>query len=597
MRGIFGMISPEKYVDFSSLDILEKSAKRRGGAYETLIYDGDDSHQVVNGNCKAVKAANTHKPSVLIGITEAVNNLPDYQPAYNTDVCIVNSGLILNNTDREIDSSSNNNDILLTLAEGCANDEEAVAELPNKIMQVCSGCINVAIILPKLGKLLLFSNSGSLYLGRLRENVYFASEKAVLKNLKCTDIKQLLNSHTIFDIPYKSEGFTIPLKTTSAKKIFNFHYNKNEDNLLQYDKPALRRCSKCLLPETMPFIKFDEAGVCNYCHTYKLKNTVKPKDELTKVLEPYRKKDGVECIVPFSGGRDSCYGLHVIVNELKLKPITYTYDWGMATDLAMRNISLMCSKLGVENIVVSADIAKKRENIRMNLTAWLKHPQLGMLNLLTAGDKHFFKYIETIKKETGVALNLWSINPLEVTHFKTGFLGLAPEFTKQKVYNNGLFKQIHYHSLRIKEMLKSPGYFNSSIFDTLSGEYYRSFTKKTDYYHIYDYWQWNESIINTVLDSYGWEKAPDTHTTWRIGDGTAAFYNYVYYTVAGFTEHDTFRSNQIREGQLSREEALAMIEDENRPRYQNIKWYLDVLGFDFETVIKVINNIPKMYNC
>lgn len=46
----------------------------------------------------------------------------------------------------------------------------------------------------------------------------------------------------------------------------------------------------------------------------------------------------------------------------------------------------------------------------------------------------------------------------------------------------------------------------------------------------------------------------DTNTTWRIGDGTAAFYNYVYYTVAGFTEHDTFRSNQIREGQMTREE-------------------------------------------
>ena len=144
-------------------------------------------------------------------------------------------------------------------------------------------------------------------------------------------------------------------------------------------------------------------------------------------------------------------------------------------------------------------------------------------------------------------------------------------------------------------MFKSPGYFNSSIVDTLSGEYYRSFTKKTDYYHIYDYWQWNENLINTVLDSYGWEKAPDTHTTWRIGDGTAAFYNYVYYTVAGFTEHDTFRSNQIREGQLNREEALAMIEDENRPRYQNIKWYLDLLGFDFERVIKIINSIPKLY--
>ena len=27
----------------------------------------------------------------------------------------------------------------------------------------------------------------------------------------------------------------------------------------------LKRCSKCVLPETMPFIEFDEEGVCNWC--------------------------------------------------------------------------------------------------------------------------------------------------------------------------------------------------------------------------------------------------------------------------------------------------------------------------------------------
>jgi len=145
--------------------------------------------------------------------------------------------------------------------------------------------------------------------------------------------------------------------------------------------------------------------------------------------------------------------------------------------------------------------------------------------------------------------------------------------------------------------MQSPGYFNSSLWDTLSGEYYRSVKKKEDYYHIYDYWRWEEDLINDILlNKYGWEKAVDTKTTWRIGDGTAAFYNYVYYTVAGFTEHDTFRSNQIREGQICREEALKLVEDENRPRYQNIKWYLDTLGIDFERVIKIVNNIPKLYN-
>ena len=80
-----------------------------------------------------------------------------------------------------------------------------------------------------------------------------------------------------------------------------------------------------------------------------------------------------------------------------------------------------------------------------------------------------------------------------------------------------------------------------------------------------------------------------------VNDGTAALYNYIYYTVAGFTEHDTFRSNQIREGDITREEALILVESENQPRYQNIRWYLDTLGLDFVEVIKVINSIPKLY--
>jgi glucosamine--fructose-6-phosphate aminotransferase (isomerizing) len=103
-------------------------------------------------------------------------------------------------------------------------------------------------------------------------------------------------------------------------------------------------------------------------------------------------------------------------------------------------------------------------------------------------------------------------------------------------------------------------------------------------------------LIDNVLSvEYDWERAPDTSTTWRIGDGTAAMYNYVYYTVAGFTEHDTFRSNQIREGDIDRGTALEKVMDENRPRYQNIKWYLDALGMDFSLVINKINEIPRLY--
>ena len=66
--------------------------------------------------------------------------------------------------------------------------------------------------------------------------------------------------------------------------------------------------------------------------------------------------------------------------------------------------------------------------------------------------------------------------------------------------------------------------------------------------------------------------------------------------MAGFTEHDTFRSNQIREGIISREEALKLVNDENKPRYENIAQYLEMLGLDFKTVINTINKAPKLWH-
>jgi glutamine---fructose-6-phosphate transaminase (isomerizing) len=458
-----------------------------------------------------------------------------------------------------------------------------------------------ALVLSEYGKLVLFSNNGSLYVGYIGDDVYFASERYVLDQIHCKNVHQIKDEALILDIPTSNEKLSVMDENHRTENLIpEFQFNKNEERLLKFKsfkEINLKRCTRCILPETMPFIKFDDKGVCNYCHTYKQRNKPRPKEELFKLVEPYRRPgNNLDCIVPFSGGRDSCYGLHLIVKELEMKPVTYTYDWGMVTDLGRRNISQMCGDMGVENIIVAADISQKRKNIKMNLQSWLKSPHLGMMAMLTAGDKHFFRYVEDIKKQTGINLNLWGVNPLEVTHFKTGFLGIAPDFEEKRVYSHGIMKQLRYHSKRFKAMLESPSYFNSSLWDTLSGEYYRSFTEKQDYYHIFDYWSWDEKIVNdTLINQYDWETAIDTSTTWRIGDGTAGFYNYVYYTVAGFTEHDTFRSNQIREGQLTREKALELVEDENQPRYQNIRWYLDALGLDFEEVIKIVNSIPKLY--
>jgi len=607
MCGIFGQVA-KKRTNKEKLDKLVKHSEQRGVDSSGLIYYENSIYKVDRADFNIEKLLNKIQPydsKVILGHSRLITNgLGDNQPVVRNNICAVHNGIIVN--EKEVWNGLNSkralkidSEVIVAIAsEHLANGGES-SEISSKVLSLCRGVVACALVIPNIGKVILFSNNGSLYVGEDDADIYFASEKYALSEIGCKSIKQIKEEPFIIDIPSSDkELFVNDISTRTENLIPEFSFNKEQENLLEYKEISnLKRCTKCILPETMPYIKFDLAGVCNYCHNYKPRNKPKPKEELLKLVEPYRRAGKeLDCIVPFSGGRDSCYGLHLIIEELGMKPVTYTYDWGMVTDLGRRNISQMCGDMGVENIIVAADISQKRKNIKMNLEAWLKSPHLGMMAMLTSGDKHFFRYVESIKKQTGINLNLWGVNPLEQTHFKTGFLGIKPDFEEDKVYTNGMMKQLRYHTKRFRAMAQSPKYFNSSLWDTLSGEYYRSFTKKEDYYHIFDYWRWDENEVNsTLIDKYDWETAIDTSTTWRIGDGTAGFYNYVYYTVAGFTEHDTFRSNQIREGQLSREKALALVADENRPRYQNIRWYLDTLGMDFEEVIKVVNNIPKLY--
>ena len=80
----------------------------------------------------------------------------------------------------------------------------------------------------------------------------------------------------------------------------------------------------------------------------------------------------------------------------------------------------------------------------------------------------------------------------------------------------------------------------------------------------------------------------------KRADGTASFYNYIYTLFVGFSENDTFRSNQIREGLITREEALSFVYKENEPRYNSLKWYLDIIGLDYKTTINKINDFPNI---
>jgi len=430
-------------------------------------------------------------------------------------------------------------------------------------------------------------------------------EQFLLQDFAYSDTPRRFSESAALESPYDIEVQSIPHLhrerglILDPVKIARKPRASMEKSLLEYDVErirTIRRCSRCVLPETFPFIKFDEQGVCNYCRNYKIKNDPKPIDELFELVKPYRSTDGSpDCIIPCSGGRDSTFTLHIAKRVLGLNPIALTYDWGMVNDLARRNIARVCERLSVEHISRAADLWWKRENVRRNILTWLRKPHLGMVPLFMAGDKYFYYYTNQIKKQTEVRLNIWGVNPLENTEFKVGFFGIPPDHDKKRIYSLSAKRQLRLFARIAHIIAANPRYLNRSIWNSAGGFIWRSVLPHRDYVHLFDYYRWDESEIEKTLEEYNWERAVDTRGTWRIGDATAPFYNYIYYTVAGFSEHDTFRSNQIREGMLSREEALRLVEEENQPRYPSIKWYTSILRLDYESIIKAINAIPRLY--
>ena len=524
------------------------------------------------------------------------------QPVIKDDIICIHNGIVVNVDElwgkhsslvreNEIDT-----EVLPALIRMELNSGNSLEYSVKNSIDKVFGTVSIATTFADLDKFVLATNNGSLYvIHNNKDIIYFASERAMLNGL----VKKMSLKENIGDFDF----FQLRANTMLVLDLNEIHLSSEavkDQELLIYPIERikkLKRCTSCILPETFPFIVYDDKGECNYCKNYKKKNQKRSLDELKALVEPYRSKDGSpDCLVPFSGGRDSMYVMHVIKKELDLNPIAFTYDWGMVTDLARRNIARICGELGVENIIVAADMHWKRTNIRKNIKAWLKKPDLGMIPLFMAGDKFFFYYADKVKKQTGIDLNIWGINHLENTDFKTGFGGLAPQFDKDKIYSLSVKNQLKLFGFVGKNILQSPGYINQSMLDSLGSFASRYIAPKSDYYHLFDYMQWDEKTIeDTIINEYKWETSMDTKSTWRIGDGTASFYNYVYTLVAGFSENDTFRSNQIREGMISRERALELVYDENKPRYNSLKWYLEIIGLDFREVIKIVNKMPPLY--
>lgn len=586
-------------------------------------------------------------PVAVIGHSRLVTNgaqalHQNNQPVIADNAVAVHNGIICNvdalwkghpelTRQSEVDT-----EVMLRLFERKFAASDKLAESVRQTFAELEGTASVGMLLRDRDAVLLATNNGSLYTLGDDDLLLFASERYILEQalrepplrgrMSPAQIRPCgagagllapLSGDALVDFPLNGATSPIvPTPTARKPRTINDIRNgahpprnrataiANQSAAGRVEKlvdagcarvPEMRRCTRCILPEAMPFIDFDADGVCNYCRNWRPITPAGP-EALAEAVAPFRgcNGDAPDCLLALSGGRDSTYSLHYMKTVLGLNPVAYTYDWGMVTDLARRNQARICGRLGVEHILVSADITQKRANIRKNVQAWLRRPELGTVPLFMAGDKQFFYYANRLRTQMNLKLLIFSMNPLERTDFKTGFCGVSGG-TKEKFYGLSFGGRLQLASYYAQQFLRNPAYINASLFDTLHA-FWSYYFLPQDYLQFFHYIMWDEETIErTLIDEYDWELAPDTKSTWRIGDGTASFYNYIYYIGAGFTENDTFRSNQIRQGQIQREWALARSKVDNRPRMESMLWYCDTIGIDAEDAIKRINAMPKRY--
>ena len=143
----------------------------------------------------------------------------------------------------------------------------------------------------------------------------------------------------------------------------------------------IRYCNRCVMPETKPDLFIDAEGVCSACHNIEKRQAVdweSRKQELVKVLDRYRSKDGsnYDCIVPVSGGKDSHFQV-IRMLELGMNPLCVTSTTDKLSDIGRRNIENL-KNLGVDYLEVTVNPVVRRKINKLVLTqigdiSWPEH--------------------------------------------------------------------------------------------------------------------------------------------------------------------------------------------------------------------------------
>lgn len=336
----------------------------------------------------------------------------------------------------------------------------------------------------------------------------------------------------------------------------------------------LRRCTRCLIAETHDTVVFDQEGVCNICRNIEYKREVVDwaarEKQFRELLEEYRGKYEYDCIIPFSGGKDSTYTAYTLVKQFHLKPLVVCFDHGFMRPTVLENTERTIRSLGV-------DFLKFR-------VGWKVVRRLMVESLKRKGDfcwhchTGIFSFPMQMAIKFQVPLVIWGEPNTEYNaYFRQDEQELVDEKRFNRYINLGITaedmagmvdgdideRDLEPFRYPPKEKLKALGY-RSICLGT-----YIPWDVKAQVEIIKRELGWKEEVVEGVPDGYGYEK---------IECYLQGVRDYLRFIKRGMGRTNHLASIDIRGGRLTREAGEKLMKEFDGKRPASLEVFLKLVG-------------------
>ena len=319
-------------------------------------------------------------------------------------------------------------------------------------------------------------------------------------------------------------------------------------------------CTRCILTSQVPNISFDAEDICNFCHDFEEEKKYLDRDYAAlehKMLKQLRrgKKYSYDCMVLYSGGKDSTYMLYKLANHYKLKVLAFTFDNYFIPPETYANIDRVLKKINVDHIVYkpSWDLNKTVFNASFkNSSMQDRSKELAFMighacwPCFTQIALHSFK----IAAEKNIPNVVVGTTPGQLRQkkydLKSKFDGLADAHKNMIMPMINLLK-----ALKKKEAIDA---LDVSLWKKIK-------IARTNLVPFFEYNKYNEQqVYDTIINDLGWRKTKSTDscsTNCQLNSLGIAIHQKKY----NLHPYVIPLARDVREGLMTREDALEAVSE------------------------------------